>query len=148
MLRLVLKYHAHNQQHEKRLGTYLTWQFRVNARHGSVVRCELETLLQQAGIIPDLKHPERTRKRIEQALKQLRDDGVIGKCGRIVEQTAEGREREERIETLAYHWWQDYARQLWVIYPPQPVQEAYQALLQEPHPLLLEPPFILKGPCE
>ena len=133
MLRQILKYHAHNQQHEKRLGMYLTWQFRVNARHGGVVRCEMETLLQQSGITPDLKNPQRTRKRIEHALEQLEQDEVIGEHARIVEDTPEAKLKEERIETLAYHWWQDYVHQLWVIHPPQSVKQAYQALLQEPN---------------
>jgi hypothetical protein len=131
MLRQILKYHAHNQQHEKRLGTYLTWQFRVNARHGGVVRCEMETLLQQSGITPDLKNPQRTRKRIEDALKQLKEDEVIGEYNRIIEDTLEAKLKEQRIQTVAYRWWQDYVHQLWVIHPPQSVKQAYQALLQE-----------------
>src|SRR5690348_8058878 len=91
MLRQILKYHAHNHQHEKRLGTYLTWQFRVNVRHGGVVRCEMETLLQQSGITPDLKNPERTRKRIEDALNRLEKDEVIGEHGRVIEDTPEAK---------------------------------------------------------
>jgi len=135
MLRQVLKYHSQRQRHEKRLGRYLTFMFRVNAQKGGVHRCSMQVLLEQSGITPDRNVPGKTQERIESALKRLQTDKVIEKYGLVIESKTEARvrqvEAERRIQTRAYHWWDDYLRQQWYFYPPSATKEIYQKLLQE-----------------
>jgi hypothetical protein len=127
MARKVLHYHAREQKHEKRLGRYITLLYRINAyKNEGKVKVSMSVLLEQAGITPDLDHPGRTQEAIESALKQLRNDGVIGLFIPLVENSSRGRETRERIEQRAYHWWDDYQRQLWLFEPPEYLRAAYQ----------------------
>lgn len=133
MLRTVLKYHAQRDRYAKRLGRYLTLQFRVNAKHGGTVERTMGTLMDQARIKLDAKHPDKTRQRIEDALRKLQADGVIGEYGQVVEaDTPAIRERHARIEQRAYGWWADYEQILWHIEPPELIRAQYAGLLREP----------------
>lgn len=133
MARRVLQYHAREQKHEKRLGRYLTLLYRINAyKDEERVKVSMGVLLEQAGIIPDLDHPGRTREAIESALKQLQTDGVIGPFAPLVENSSQGREAQERIEQRAYHWWDDYRRQLWLFDPPEYLRAVYQRKPRKP----------------
>jgi hypothetical protein len=133
MARQVLRYHSRKQKHEKRLGRYITLLYRINAyKHEGKVKVSMGVLLEQAGIMPDLDHPGRTQEAIESALEQLRIDGVIGSFTPLVENTSRGRETRERIEQRAYHWWDDYRRQLWLFDPPEYLKAAYQSEPREP----------------
>jgi hypothetical protein len=128
MARQVLGYHSKKQKHEKRLGRYLTLLYRINAyKNEGSVKVSMGVLLEQAGIMPDLDHPGRTQEAIESALKQLRIDGVIGPFTPLVVNSTPGRETWERIEQRAYHWWDDYQRELWLFDPPEYVKAAYQS---------------------
>jgi len=125
--RQLLHYHARDQRHEKRLGRYLTLLYRINAhKNDDRVRVSMGVLLEQAGVMPDLDHPGRMQEAIESALKQLRLDGVIGSFTPLVENSSQGREARERIEQRAYHWWDDYQRQLWLFEPPEYLRAVYQ----------------------
>jgi hypothetical protein len=127
LARQVLRYHAKEQRHEKRLGRYLTMLYRINAhKHEDWVKVSMGVLLEQAGIAPDLNHPGRTQEAIESALKQLHTDGVIGPFVPLVEDSSRGREIQERIRQHAYHWWDDYRQQLWRFDLPDHLREAYQ----------------------
>src|SRR5436305_3372843 len=109
MARQVLQYHAKEQKHEKRLGRYLTLLYRINAyKNEGLVKVSMGVLLEQSGITLDHSHPGRTREVIENALKQLHADGVIGSFAPLVDNSDQGRETQERIEQHAYHWWDDY----------------------------------------
>jgi len=120
MARQVLQYHAKEQKHEKRLGRYLTIRYCINAHsHKDRVKVSMGMLLAQAGITPYRNHPSRTREAIESALTQLHTDGVIGRFAPLVDHSSHGREIQERIEQRAYHWWDDYQRQLWLFEPPE-----------------------------
>ncbi len=132
LARRVLSYHAKKQKYEKRLGCYLTLLFRINARkHGGRVKISMRVLLEQSGIIPDLKNPGRTRNVIEKALRKLYTDGVIGPFALIVDNSPRGREVQERIEQRAYHWWDDYSKQRWIFDAPDYIREAYENILRE-----------------
>lgn len=132
MLRQILKYHSKNERYEKRLGRYLTLQFRVNVqKNGSVVRRFMAVLLEQAGIIPDLKHPAKARTDIESALARLKQDGVIGRYAPIIDSSPTDKEAQTRIQQQAYHWWDDYSQQIWVIEPPEYIRETYKAIGKE-----------------
>ncbi|MBF6590689.1 MAG: hypothetical protein IVW57_09180, partial [Ktedonobacterales bacterium] len=109
MLRKVLEYHSQRERYAKRLGFYLTLQFRVNASKGGTVERTMGVLLEQAGIKPDLKHPGETRKAIEGALARLQADNVIGDYRLIVDSTPKGQEAREQIEQRGRGWWELYA---------------------------------------
>ncbi len=128
MARQILQYHAKAQKHEKRLGRYLTLLYRINAhKNKGRVKVSMSVLLEQSGITLDRHHPGRTRERIESSLKQLHTDGVIGSFAPLVEDSAQGREAKERIEQHAYHWWDDYQRQLWLFESPPYLKELYRS---------------------
>ena len=133
MSRKVLRYHAREQRHEKRLGHYLTLLYRINAyKNEGQVKVSMGVLLEQAGIMPDLDHPGRTQEALESALKQLHIDGVIGPFTPLVENSSRGREARERIEQHAYHWWDDYQRQRWLFEPPGYLRTAYKRKPRKP----------------
>jgi hypothetical protein len=122
MLRQVLKYHSLNDRIAKRIGRYLTLQFRVNAnvtRNGGAVECSMQELLEQSGVsLKQSEHnPSRLRDNIKRALDRLRTDRVIGNYTIIVDSDPEVR---ERIDQYAYGWWSLYAVQMLRIEPPQP----------------------------
>jgi len=132
MLRQILKYHSKNERYEKRLGRYLTLQFRVNAqKNSSVVRRSMAVLLEQAGIVPDLKHPAKAREDIESALTRLKRDGVIGRHAPVIDSSPGSEEVQTRIQQQAYHWWDDYSQQIWVIEPPEHIREVYKTIDKE-----------------
>ena len=132
MARQVLRYHAKDQKHEKRLGRYLTMLYRVNAhRHGGCVKVSMGVLLEHAGIPLDHDNPGRTRDAIESALNQLRSDDIIGPFAPLEAHSWQDREAQERIEQHAYHWWDDYQRQLWVFEAPQHFRVIYKSTRRE-----------------
>lgn len=132
MARQVLQYHAKEQKHEKRLGRYLTMLYRINSyKNEGRVKVSMGVLLEQVGITLDRDHPGRTREAIETALKQLHTDGVIGPFAPLVENSARGRETQERIEQHAYHWWDDYQRQLWLFESPPYLRAVYKHIARE-----------------
>jgi hypothetical protein len=132
MSRQVLQYHAKEQKHEKRLGRYLTVLYRINAhRHGGRVKVSMGVLLEQARITLDRDNPGRTRDAIESALNQLYTDGVIGSFAFLTAGSARDREAQERIEQHAYHWWDDYLRQLLLFDPPTPHKALFLSNLKE-----------------
>ena len=131
--RRVLGYHSRKQKHEKRLGRYITLLYRINAyKHAGKVKVSMGVLLEQAGITPDLDHPGRTQESIESALEQLRIDGVIGPFTPLLEDSSQGMASRERIKQHAYHWWDDYQRQLWLFDPPVYLYATYHGKPREP----------------
>ena len=132
MARQVLHYHAKEQKHEKRLGRYLTVLYRINAyKNEGHVKVSIGVLVEQAGIALDRDNPGRSRDAIESALNQLHTDGVIGPFAPLVERSSRGRDAQERIEQHAYHWWDDYRRQLWLFDPPEHLRVLYQSIYRE-----------------
>ena len=76
----VLRYDPYHERWEKRLGRYLTFHLRMDARRagGAPLVRRLGPLLDELGLPLDRRHPERTRSRCEAALDRLVRDGVIG----------------------------------------------------------------------
>ncbi len=76
----VLRYDPYHQRWEKRLGRYLTFHLRMDARRarGAPLVRRLGPLLDELCLPMDRRHPERTRTRCETALNRLARDGVIG----------------------------------------------------------------------
>jgi hypothetical protein len=124
LLRQVLQYHSVRERYAKRLGRYLTLQFRINFnKRGGTVKCSMGVLCKQSGITPDRNTPGRTRDMIEAALAKLKKDGVIGSYGPIVESLPP--ESQQRVTEQAYGWWEEYEKQQWLIEPPASVREIY-----------------------
>lgn len=124
MLRQVLAYSAKNERYQKRLGIYLTFMFRINAKRGGVFECSTHALLEGAGIVPDKKHPEHFMEMFENALADLQGDRVIGEYTRIIESD----ESEQRINERARYWWEVYEQQHWKFTPPDETQRQYALL--------------------
>jgi len=72
MMQGILKLHARNDAHAKRIGRYLVYQYRIRAHQKTWAQpYRIETLLTGAGIEPDPDHARRFRERIESALDTL-----------------------------------------------------------------------------
>jgi hypothetical protein len=70
---------------EKRLAKYLAFAFRWNAhKEADTIDPRVSTLLKNASLEPDQRRPQRTRDRLEAALKRLADDGVIGSWSYVI----------------------------------------------------------------
>lgn len=128
MLRQVLAYSAKNERYQKRLGVYLTFMFRINARRGGVFECSMSALLEGAGIVAPRERDD-FRKAIESALARLYRDRVIGEYTRIVDAS---QERETLIHEHARGWWDLYSAQTWRFSPPDYAREQYHRILKEP----------------
>jgi hypothetical protein len=86
LTRRALGYDPYRQFAEKRLAKYLAFQFRFDAKNRRPrLRRGIDHLLTESGITADARNPERTRRRLEQALTRLRDDGLIGGWGYCID---------------------------------------------------------------
>lgn len=82
----VLGYDPYREQTEKRLGKYLAFQFRFNAsKSDSLIRRDVATLLENAGLDTDQRNPQRTRDRLERALDRLAADGILKGWGYVLD---------------------------------------------------------------
>ncbi|MEG0381514.1 MAG: XRE family transcriptional regulator, partial [Kurthia sp.] len=73
-----LHYHPTQQLYEKRLCRYLSWRWRIQARKGNyLIPNTISTMLDSIGIALNERLPSRTRERLERALDQLQEDGII-----------------------------------------------------------------------
>jgi hypothetical protein len=83
LARAVLRYDPYHERWEKRLGRYLTFHLRMDARRagGQPLVRRIGRLLDELHLPVDRRHPERSRARCEAALDRLARDGVIGGWG-------------------------------------------------------------------
>ncbi len=73
-----LAYDPYRRQPEKRLAKYLAFHVRINSKHDRVtLNLRVSTLLDTAGLLPEPANPLRTRKRLEDALNTLCQDGLL-----------------------------------------------------------------------
>ena len=124
MLRQVLTYSAKNKRYQKRLGIYLTFMFRNNARNGCTFLCSMSKLLAGAGITPE-RQIGRFKDAIENALAELQRDGVIGTYGPVVDSMPED------VEQHVNGWWDKYAQMQWRFEAPEAIKAHYRGLLKE-----------------
>lgn len=131
MLRQVLAYSAKNERYQKRLGLYLTFMFRVNARNGGRFPngISMHALLEGAGIVAPRQQGE-FKEALEHALAQLKAEGVIGDFWQIVESSPAGQEMTTAIHQHARGWFDLYLQTMWNFSPPATVAEQYQKLLK------------------
>ncbi|UED78147.1 helix-turn-helix domain-containing protein [Lysinibacillus sp. CD3-6] len=73
-----LHYNPYSQKWEKRLARYFSWRWRTQARKGDFLQPnKIRTLLEAIGENVNERTPSRTRDRLEKALDQLLEDGVL-----------------------------------------------------------------------
>ncbi len=78
LLQQVLSYDPYHQMWEKRLGRYFTFHMRMNLAKGNItITREIGTLIEELSLPINHRDPERTRQRLEKALKYLVGDGII-----------------------------------------------------------------------
>jgi len=131
MLRKLLAYSAKNQRYQKRLGLYISFMFRINAHKGTSFEISTEKLLEGSGIVPDRKHPGHFRQQIEDAIRQLQKDSVIGSYERIIDTSPEGQEHELAIHQMGRGWWNYYNRQHWKFRAPERTIQQYKLLKRQ-----------------
>jgi len=62
---------------EKRLGRYFTFHMRMDPRGGTTITREIGMLIEELSLPINHRDPEKTRQRMEKALKYLVSDGII-----------------------------------------------------------------------
>ena len=73
-----LYYNPYSQTWEKRIARYFSWRWRTQARKGDFLQPnKIRTLLEAIGENLNERTPSRTRDRLEKALDQLLEDGVL-----------------------------------------------------------------------
>ncbi len=77
LLQQVLGYDPYHQMWEKRLGRYFTFHMRMDPRGGTTITREIGTLIEELSLPVNSRDPEKTRQRLEKALKYLVSDGII-----------------------------------------------------------------------
>jgi DNA-binding XRE family transcriptional regulator len=112
-----LVYHPINQQWEKRLTRYLSWQWRNRQRMGDyLVPFKIETLLNAANKKVSKHNPVQTKERLEKALDTLQDDHVI--TGWQYESV-----NEDMVGSKG--WWNEWLNWKVIIEPPQDIMDHY-----------------------
>ena len=132
MSRQVLAYSAKNERYQKRLGIYLTFMFRINARYGGKFPNDISmgALLEGAGIVAPRQQGE-FREAIENALERLKHDNVIGDYWRVVDGSPRAQQIERDIREHGRGWFDSYLEQKWNFVPPANVKEQYRKLRKE-----------------
>jgi len=77
LLQQVLSYDPYHQMWEKRLGRYFTFHMRMDPRGGTTITREIGMLIEELSLPINYRDPEKTRQRLEKALKYLISDGII-----------------------------------------------------------------------
>ncbi len=77
LLQQVLSYDPYHQMWEKRLGRYFTFHMRMDPRGGTTITREIGMLIEELSLPINHRDPEKTRQRMEKALKYLVSDGII-----------------------------------------------------------------------
>ena len=78
LARRALEYDPFRRQAEKRLAKFLAFHYRLNIRHSpEAVKLRVGTLLQIAGLEVEAANPQRTRDRLERALRRLEADDIV-----------------------------------------------------------------------
>ncbi|MDD4238652.1 MAG: helix-turn-helix transcriptional regulator [Desulfotomaculaceae bacterium] len=112
-----VEYHPINQQWEKRLTRYLTWQWRNRQGGGAYLApFNIETLLNAVNKEVSKHNPIQTKVRLEKALDILQQDHII--TGWQYESV-----NEEIVGTKG--WWKEWLIWKIIIEPPQEIMDHY-----------------------
>lgn len=113
--RRVFELNPHHEQHELKIALYLTELWREQANSGQYAEpIVMADLLQRSVITVDRKHMERFAPRIEQALENLRQRGIIGSYECL---TPVSRDKAR--------WTKDWLAARWRILPPDDLMHSY-----------------------
>ncbi len=114
-----LAYDPYRERPERWMARYLALAFRWNAsRRAPRLRLRVETLLENAALIPDTSRPQRGRDRLERALDRLCADSVIGGW----------RYEADPGNLPARHWLSSWTAMLVQIDPPDIVRRNYAGI--------------------
>ncbi|TEB05465.1 Helix-turn-helix domain protein [Pelotomaculum schinkii] len=112
-----VEYHPINQQWEKRLTRYLTWQWRNRQGGGAYLApFNVETLLNAVNKEVSKHNPSQTKERLEKALDILQQDHII--TGWQYECV-----NEDIVGTKG--WWKEWLVWKVIIEPPQEIMDHY-----------------------
>jgi hypothetical protein len=115
-----LHYDPYRQYWEKRITRFLAYVWRVRQRRGDYLApISVGALLQGAGLRVSKRNPKRSRSRIEKALNQLVQDGVI-KSWRYVQKDPKAFGRTG--------WLKEWISSKAQIEPPQEIMEHYRKM--------------------
>src|SRR5699024_4011295 len=119
----VIAYDPYRKKWEKRLGRYLSWRWRTQARKGNYIQPhKVRTLLGKINMQENYSAPSRLRDRLETALDVLAEDGVI--------QSWQYESWDEAI-ALQKGWFEKWNNATLVIIPPIEVINYYQPLTRK-----------------
>ena len=119
----VIAYDPYRKKWEKRLGRYLSWRWRTQARKGNYIQPhKVGTLLGKINMQENYSAPSRLRDRLETALDVLAEDGVI--------QSWQYESWDEAI-ALKKGWFEKWKNATLVIFPPIEVINYYQRLTRK-----------------
>src|SRR5699024_5455620 len=124
----VIAYDPYRKKGEKRLGRYLSWRWRTQARKGNYIQPhKVGTLLAKINMQENYSAPSRLRDRLETALDVLAEDGVI-----------QSWQYESWDETIALKkgWFEKWKNATLVIFPPIEIINYYQRLTRKDSPPL------------
>jgi hypothetical protein len=124
--RRIFTLNPQNEQHELRLGLYLTERWRETAKDGTFNQSISMADLLAASIIPIDKHnlTSRFAPRIENALDTLWEKRILGAAPICIDEVNKDRG----------HWGKSWLTARWVLVPPPEVQEFYETTLQYSQP--------------
>lgn len=125
MMQGILKLHAKNDAHAKRIGRYLVSQYRIRAYEKSWAQPHrIKNLLSGAGIEADRKNPKRFRERIEAALDTLSNPVAMGDGPVCIEQW----KYTQPVEAKGRGWFDCWLESGIIIAPPAPITEEYSKI--------------------
>lgn len=112
-----VEYHPINQQWEKRLTRYLTWQWRNRQGEGAYLApFNIETLMNAVNKEISKHNPIQTKGRLEKALDTLQQDHII--TGWQYESV-----NEDNVGLKG--WWKEWLKWKVIIEPPQDIMDHY-----------------------
>lgn len=115
-----LQYNPYKHKWEKRLARYFSWRWRTQARKGDFLQPnKIRTLLEAIGENVNERTPSRTRDRLEKALDQLIEDGVLSAW-----------HYHKWDETIANNqgWVRIWLESTILVEPPEIVKEQYRSI--------------------
>lgn len=116
----ILQYDPYRRSWEKRLGRYMHWRWRVQAKKGDYLKPHyISTLLAAIGESLNIRLPSRTRERFESALDTLQEDGLL---------SAWYYEAWEESIVDSKGWGNTWKQAKIIIQPPEEVVERYAQL--------------------
>jgi len=115
-----ITYHTHQKLLEKKLIRYISWRWRTQARNSNYLQSiKMKTLLNQINYTIKKLSPARFRDRVEKALDQLLEDGIVGNW--------QYEYWDENIVRKKF-WIDDWLETKIIIFPPQIIISNYRML--------------------